>query len=279
MTDNERGKLKVGIAACAAKLKDGVAKLKIGVTRLLSNAESAIFPEDITCDICGDELIAPTRYRLCAGCLSALPYVGEHICLCCGVALTDEADYCNRCEKNDYKFRICRAPLIYEGAAKDAIYKLKFGGRKYIAVTLGALMADEYLKQAMDGEIATFVPMTAGEEKKRGYNQSELLAREVAGRLGLPLLPALIKIKDTSAQKRLTGNERADNIKGAFKCIFSEIKGRKVLLIDDVFTTGATADECADALLKAGARSVSVLVAAVTKQKIPAENAEGAGLL
>ncbi len=254
-------------------------KIKAGATRAVRAADGAMFPADITCDICRSELIAPTRYRLCAKCLEEMPFVGDHICLSCGVKLTDESDYCNRCQQNDYKFRLCRAPLLYDGLAKDAIYQLKFGGRKYIAYTLAALMADEFLKRDMEGEIAVFVPMSPSEEKKRGYNQSELLAREVASRLNIPLLPALIKVRDTSAQKRLTGAERAENLKKAFRCIFDEVKDRKVLLIDDVFTTGATANECADVLLKAGARSVSVLVAAVTKQKLPVESETGVAFI
>ena len=95
-----------------------------------------------------------------------------------------------------------------------------------------------------------------------------MLAREVADRLGLPLLPALVKTKDTSAQKQLTRKEREENLKDAFACVFKEVKYRSILLIDDVFTTGATANACAHVLTEAGARDVSVLTAAVTKKKI-----------
>lgn len=80
-----------------------------------------------------------------------------------------------------------------------------------------------------------------------------------------------MKIKDTSAQKELHGKERAKNLEGAFACAFEQVKGRRLLLVDDIFTTGATANECAKVLLKAGAREVNVLTSAVTTLKIPME--------
>lgn len=238
-------------------------------------AKRAVYPEDVTCDCCGEELTASSRYRLCGECISKLPTVQEHICLVCGTPILDEADYCNRCQQSEYKFLRNRAPLVYDGIAKDMLYKLKFGGKRYIAKTLGAMMADEFLKRNMQADIAVYVPMTHDEEKKRGFNQSELLAREVGERLNMPVLPALVKTRDTAAQKQLTRKEREENLKGAFSCVFDEVKGRKTLLIDDVFTTGATANACGAALIKGGAREVSVLTAAVTKLKIPVESNDG----
>ena len=243
------------------------------IWKFFNSLKEAIFPSDITCDVCGEELVADTRYNLCAECMAKLPTVGEHICLNCGVPLKDEADFCIRCENTKSEFAYNRAPLVYEGVAKDMIIALKFENKKYLAKTLGAMMTDEYLKRNMSAEIAVYVPMTEWEEKKRGFNQSELLAREVADRLKLPLLPALIKTKDTSAQKELSRKEREENLKGAFRCVFDEVKNRKILLIDDVFTTGATASACAHALLRGGAREVIVLTCAVTPKKIPFETA------
>ena len=164
-----------------------------------------------------------------------------------------------------------RSPLVYDGEVKKLIYKLKFGKKTYIAQTLGALMADKFIECGFDSEIIVFVPMTDEEVKKRGFNQAELLAYEVGNRLNIAVLPALVKVKDTSQQKELKGKDRASNLDGAFACAFEQVKGRKILLIDDVFTTGATANECAKTLLKAKAREVCVLTAAVTQLKIPNE--------
>lgn len=250
-------------------------KVKAFFSKLATAFEDALFPTDCTCDVCGAELIADTRVRLCSHCVDTLPFVGEHICLYCGMPLKDESDYCNRCQYSRQEFSKNRAPLVYDGDVKKLIYAFKFNQKKYIAETLGALMADEYLKRSMDADIIVFVPMTKEEEKKRGYNQSELLANEVGKRLNMPVLPALVKIRSTSAQKELKGKDRATNLEGAFACVFDQVKNRRILLIDDIFTTGATANECAKTLLKAKARDVSVLTSAITMLKIPVESNDG----
>lgn len=93
--------------------------------------------------------------------------------------------------------------------------------------------------------------------------------------MNIPVLPALQKVKETLPQKELSGRERAENLKGCFAVAYSDwIAGRKILLVDDVFTTGATANECAKTLFKAKVRQVSVLTAAVTKTKLPVEQSK-----
>ncbi len=253
------------------KRKTKIDKIKTFFKRVLKVFEDALYPLDCTCDVCGAELVDETRYRLCSDCIENLPFARGHICLNCGVPLKDESDYCNRCQNQKSAFVKNRAPFVYDGEVKRLIYKFKFRKKKYIAQTLGALMADKYLECDMDADIIVFVPMADSEVKKRGFNQAELLANEVGERLNMPVLPALVKIKDTSEQKRLKNNGRAKNLEGAFACIFEHVKDRRVLLVDDIFTTGATANECAKTLLKAKARSVTVLTAAVTRLKVQSE--------
>ena len=231
----------------------------------------ALYPTEISCDICLSELRTRGRYRVCAKCLEELPYVGDKICLNCGAPLSDESDYCDRCRNTESSFKLCRAPFEYRDLAVKMIHDLKFGGKQYMAQTLAAFMTDEFLKDGMSAEIVCFVPMTPKEEKKRGFNQAELLASEIAERLNMPLLPALVKRKDTTEQKALSARDRAKNLEGAYECVVAQVKKRSVLLVDDVFTTGATSNECAKALLKAGAREVSVLTAAITRQKMSFE--------
>lgn len=240
--------------------------------KVKSTLERALFPRDVTCDNCGEELVEDTRYCLCGDCIEKLPFIGEHRCEICGVKLFDEAMYCIRCENQEFVFEKNRSPFLYDGIIKKLVYKLKFDNKPYLAETLGKFMADEYKKSEMRDEIVVFVPMTEAEEKKRGYNQAELLASTVAKELGLPLLPALMKTKNTHQQKELNAKEREQNLEGAFICVFSQVKNRKILLIDDVFTTGATANVCSKVLLKAGAKSVDVLTIAVAKKRIPYES-------
>lgn len=261
----------------ARKEKRERAKERISafVKKTVAVFDGALYPLDCTCDVCGEELVANTRYRLCSDCMEKLPFAKGHRCLCCGVPLADESDYCNRCQYERGAFVKNRSPLVYEGETKKMIYSLKFAKKKYLAETLGALMADEFLDCDMKADIIVFVPMTESEQKKRGFNQSELLANEVGKRLNIPVLPALVKIKDTKAQKELQGKDRANNLEGAFACVFEQVKNRTILLVDDIFTTGATANECAKTLLKAKAREVNVLTAAVAKLKIPVESNDG----
>ena len=226
---------------------------------------AALYPAAVTCDVCGAELTAETRYTLCAECMTKLPRITGHRCLVCGVPINDEADYCLRCQRTESVFRRNVSPLRYDGEGRQLVHMLKFGGKKYIARLLGAMMADEFLSSGEECEIVVPVPMSEKEVKRRGFNQSELLAADIGERLGMPVLPALAKVKDTPPQKELTGKDRAENLKGCFALRFGEyVKGRKILLVDDVFTTGSTANECARTLLKGRARSVTVLTAAVT---------------
>lgn len=279
MTDNiQRGSAGENKSTGPDKAQKREARIK-RMKELLGNVakafESALYPIDCTCDVCGGELVDKTRVRLCSDCVEKLPFVGEHICLYCGMPLKDESDYCNRCQYSRQEFVKNRAPLVYDGEVKRLIYALKFNKKRYIAQTLGALMADEYLKRGMDADIIVFVPMSKEEERKRGFNQSELLAYEVGSRLNMPVLPALVKVRSTSAQKELKGKDRATNLEGAFACVFEQVKNRRILLIDDIFTTGATANECTKTLLKAKAREVSVLTSAITMLKIPVESKDG----
>lgn len=242
-------------------------KMSAFFKRLPKVIKDILYPENLTCDICGEELRVDTRYNICAKCVDDLPFIDGEICLNCGVTIDNEAQYCDRCQNNPSLFKINRSPLIYDGKARDMIHALKFGGKKYLVKTIGAMMADTFLKYRMEGEIIVPVPMTKADERKRGFNQAELLAYEVGARLNIPVLPALAKIRETSMQKELAGKERAENLTDAFEVVYPQVKDRKILLVDDIFTTGATADQCAKALLKAKCKEVSVLTACITKLK------------
>lgn len=239
--------------------------------RILKTVDDALFPKDITCDACGGELVADTRYRLCAKCTGKLSVISGHICQVCGAPIGDESYYCLRCQKQESVFERSRSPLVYENEAKTLIYELKFLGKKYISETLGAMMADCFLENKMQADVIVYVPMTNKEKRKRGFNQAELLANEVGKRLNIPVLPALVKIRETAAQKELTREGREKNLEGAYRCVFDEVKRLNVLLVDDIFTTGATANECAKALIKGKVKSVNVLTAAVTVLKLEQE--------
>lgn len=242
-------------------------EIKMKIKKALRAVGEFCFPSDVTCDSCSNELIAKTRYNLCAACSEIMPFVGEKHCLVCGTELHDEADYCIRCQNTESLFKINRSPLIYEGLAAKMVLDLKFYGKKFLAKTLAKMMCDCFISNNMQADILLAVPMTKKELKARGFNQSVLLMNEIAERLKIESSGALLKTRETKTQKNLTAKERAENLDGAFLALPS-VKDKNVLLIDDVFTTGSTANACAKALLKARAKSVEVLTAAVTRQRI-----------
>jgi len=148
---------------------------------------------------------------------------------------------------------------IYEGALAEAIHQFKFYGLKRLARPLGSLLLSLDIPQT-DGIIS--VPLSIKSLRDRGFNQSLLLARMIAGEIKVPLLmDILFKKKETQPQIGLSARDRRVNIKNAFE-IKGDIEGRRLLLVDDVITTGATVTECSKELLKAGAKEVVVIALA-----------------
>jgi len=154
---------------------------------------------------------------------------------------------------------------LYEGVLKTAILKLKFKGKKTLAEPLGKLMA-EFLKVSLQEKIDLIIPVPLHENrlKSRGFNQSELLAEVIAERIGIPFeSKALVRSRDTRPQFDLKINERLKNVEGAFAIKDpAKIRGKLILLIDDILTTGATARECRKVLKESGAERVHIFTLA-----------------
>ncbi len=233
------------------------------VKKFLKVVDDALFPKNITCDACGGELVVDTKYRLCAKCMEKLPLISGPVCKVCGAPLVDDKPVCSKCREEAYSFGYSRSPLIYEGVAKELIYEMKYLGKKYIADTLAIMMADCYKANEMEADAVVFVPMTKKEQRKRGFNQSELLANAVAEKLDLPVIPALIKVKETPPKKIIDIEDRKNKYDEAFQCVSDDIKGKNILVVDDIMFAGVTINESAKTLLAAGANSVNALVCAV----------------
>ncbi len=145
----------------------------------------------------------------------------------------------------------------YEGAIRDAVHALKYGGVQRAAEPLGDLLAEAISRQGPCIDVIAGVPLAAGRLQERGYNQAALIARRVAERLGVADVPdALARIKATASQVDLSAAERRENVKGAFAAEARRVRGKRILVIDDVLTTGSTMSACAEALRMAGAAQV-----------------------
>lgn len=161
----------------------------------------------------------------------------------------------------------CTAPLWYEGAAREGILRFKFQGAAGAADPLGGLIA-QCAAERLSGEFDTvsWVPVSGRRLRQRGYDQAELLARSACLRWSTRPVRLLYKTKDTPAQSGLAGTAaRRENAAGAYRAAGPEsVRGRRILLVDDICTTGATLTECAGVLLSAGASEVVCAVAART---------------
>ncbi len=152
------------------------------------------------------------------------------------------------------------APFWYRGAVRSALHRFKFRGRTAYAAMFGSLMAET--ARGMDAGMVTWVPCSLLRRWTRGYDQSRLLARVVAKQLGLPAKPLLRRSRHTRSQTKMSGYAaRQENVRGVFAAR-NVTTGSRVLLIDDIHTTGATARAARDALLAAGAGAVRICVAA-----------------
>lgn len=197
-------------------------------------------------------------------------------CLCCGRAVRPERLFCPGCVPALPKEPLSRefplpgggslavaACFPYEKGFRRTLHRLKFQEERALARPLGLLMAEaaSSLGEELDG--VTWVPMSPQKLRRRGYNQSELLAKAVAKELGLPAWNLLEQVRETDTQHNLTRAQRADNVRGAYRTKSAAL-GKRLLLVDDIVTTGATLRACAQGLYGAGAQKVCAVCAAST---------------
>ena len=199
----------------------------------------------------------------CSDCWKTLRFVTAPWCAGCGTPF----DYdmgpdarCAPCLDVPPRFTSARAGLVYDGAAKRVLLGFKHGDRQHLA----RLMAPQLARVAgemLDGAVLVPVPLHRWRLWSRGFNQAALLARALARRTGTPLaVDALVRVRPTTSSRGMGRRARARNVKDAFRLARPDaVRGRTVVLIDDVLTTGATANACARVLLRGGARAVHVL--------------------
>jgi ComF family protein len=220
--------------------------------KIFENFLETIYPKNYTCDICGKEIF--DGGSLCKTCTNTLTFNNKHTCTVCG-RHTDADEICIECKALAPKYKMAVSPLVYEGGAITLIHKFKKSDA-YLKEYFADIIAPKCAKFD-DAEALCSIPLTKRSLANRGYNQAELLAQSLGKRLNLPIIyNALIKKKQTEEQKTLNRAEREQNLAGCFKADKNLVKGKTLILVDDVMTTGATADEACTALLKAGAAKV-----------------------
>jgi ComF family protein len=216
-----------------------------------------------TCLLCGD----PGEWErdLCGPCADSLPYIVTACPRCAAPLDSFAGQLCDQCLKSPPVFDAAHAPLHYEEPVRHLVVSLKFGARYPSARLLGALLADS-LEHRADTypEVIIPVPLHASRYRKRGFNQSTEIARVVSRRLSLPLdLNACRRVRATTAQSNLTAKARRKNLHQAFACP-NALPYRHVAILDDVLTTGTTANEVAKTLRQAGVEIIEVWACART---------------
>ena len=193
-------------------------------------------------------------------------------CKRCGMGIDGEEDYCGNCAFDKIYFDKGYSAFLYDGAMRDAILKFKFAGYGNFARVFAKYLAAVAVKNDLQFDLVTYAPMSNKALYKRGYNQAGLLAECFCDILKSndKLRCAITKIKETERQEKLGKTERKTNLIGAYKCV-ADVRGKRVLVIDDVKTTGATLNECAKVLKGAGAVSVIGLTVASPKEKFDYE--------
>ncbi|SJZ44372.1 ComF family protein [Selenihalanaerobacter shriftii] len=233
-----------------------------------------VYPELQGCLYCEESELVTDDIHLCQNCLEKIEYITDNYCQKCGKVLSEEKDYCDICEDHKYLFNKARSVALYSGGIPDYIHDFKYEGRQALAQPLGKLLGiyglEFYDRQKLDLIIP--VPLAEEKFKNRGFNQAYLLAKEVGGCLDLPVDNRVLKrAVNTASQSKLSLLERKENVNSVFYCEpekTKDIKGKNILLIDDIYTTGSTVNECSKVLLRAGAKEVSVLTLA-TGQQLP----------
>ena len=244
--------------------------------KLAKKLRAATEGHGFTCDSCGAEIYTYPIHRLCEDCERKLPRLREKFCEKCGRELVSEG-VCIDCKANAPKFDKGMMPFVYSGLAASMINRLKIG-EPSLAPFFGEEMARTFALR-YDGErtesfLIVPVPMTAAAQKKRGYNQSERIAETLCRELNELGFHAeldtdvLRKHRDTAQQKHMNFKERALNVKGAYHVHKRKLcRDRKILLVDDIMTTGSTGSECARRLLGAGASAVYFLAATALSER------------
>ncbi len=240
----------------------------MGIGVWLGRASSALI--DVVwpraCLVCDAPLVGTARVDQCATCEGAVRAVGSEACLRCGKprgAPGRPRRRCRACRGRSFAFRRAVVAVRYEGVARRAVHELKFLRKPLLARPMGEWLVQALLSRGWEKrvDVVVPVPLHRSRRRERGYNQAEEIGVIVAEAIGRPLVVgALRRVRATPRQARLPVKKRRRSPEGAFHVV-GTVKGR-VLLIDDVLTTGGTCDACARALLAAGADQVFVAVVA-----------------
>jgi ComF family protein len=244
----------------------------VSLRQILNDVSDIIFPPQ--CLACAEIINQPASQIFCSLCLEKISFITDSFCPICGVPFLSspaESHICGNCLGNKPCYTQARAVAGFETVIMDVIHKFKYGRNISIGNALGSFMANFSFPDFDFSEYSLLIPVPLHIKRlrERGFNQSILLAKKMGKKYKIPVNFSLLKrCKFTLTQTGLNRAEREKNIKGAFAVADKKkVADENIILIDDVYTTGATINECAKVLLKAGAQKVAILTLSRVIQK------------
>ncbi|MCX5850308.1 MAG: ComF family protein [Deltaproteobacteria bacterium] len=237
------------------------------LAKALNDLSDVIFPPQ--CLGCGEIFHPQSKQIFCPSCEENIRFITGNICPVCGITFSDSpagSHLCGNClEKRPY-FSYARAVFSYENIILKAIHQFKYGNNISIGAIFASFMSDFSFPDIDFTEYSFIIPVPLHIKRlrERGFNQSLILARAIEKKRQIPVNFSLLKRhKFTETQTGMNKTERKQNIKGAFEVGDNKkVAGNNIILVDDVYTTGATVNECAKTLIKAKAKKVTVLTLA-----------------
>jgi len=218
---------------------------------------------------CCEKFLEEGQQGICPDCLSKIRWIEPPLCTLCGVPfLSSEVENhpCGACLTRGKYFTMARAVGYYEGPLREAIHRWKYEEKNYLTLFFGEKLAEGFCRywDPQSFDLIIPVPLHSKRLRERGFNQALLLVKELSRRTRIPYSKRLLQKRIlTPPQVNLSGGEREKGVRGSFHIQRDEeIEGKSILLVDDVYTTGATVNECSKVLLKAGAERVDVLTIA-----------------
>ena len=210
-----------------------------------------LFPQGIKCLLCGRE---ENENPICLDCYNNLPIIKDHVCAICGGKVLGVGEVCFDCMNYPNSYKKCFTLLEYKDEYKHLILSYKNGNKRYLVKLLSYLLLDKFKTIDIPFDVIIPVPCSKERLKERGFNHIEEMVEDIACYSGKVDNTVLSRIRYTPHQTGLGREFREENLKGAFKVIDKKkIKNKTVLLVDDIYTTGATINECAKVLYSEGA--------------------------
>lgn len=234
-----------------------------------------LFVDNASCIVCDDEISGENQYGLCDKCFKKLEFIGDKCCIRCGKPSDNEAKYCLLCQNETRYFDMARSAVKYKGDIQRLILEYKFHNKRYLGKYLAKFIEHVVEEYNIKYDIVVPIPLSKAREKERKYNQVTEMLRHT--KLS-PVVDALTKTRDNERQSLMAGKERRDNVHGVYAVTDkAAVKGKRILLVDDIITTGATVNEASRVLTGAGAKSVTAVSVAHAEYRLKGDEKTATG--